>query len=95
MFTASSRTVNTLTFQASSNRSETGHGADSANYSTELGLRGIGGQLFPVIRFSPYLGMGHSYPISNNAQKIVFLPYETSGIMASLGGIRELLTTPK
>jgi regulator of protease activity HflC (stomatin/prohibitin superfamily) len=29
--------------------------------------------------------------ISNNAQKLVFLPYEASGIMASLGGIRELL----
>ena len=26
-----------------------------------------------------------------NAQKLVFLPYEASGIMASLGGIRELL----
>ncbi len=29
--------------------------------------------------------------IATNAQKLVFLPYETSGIMASLGGIRELL----
>ena len=29
--------------------------------------------------------------ITNNAQKIVFLPYEASGIMASLGGIKELL----
>src|SRR5260221_3988168 len=28
--------------------------------------------------------------ISNNAQKIVFLPYESSGIMSSLGGIKEL-----
>jgi regulator of protease activity HflC (stomatin/prohibitin superfamily) len=33
--------------------------------------------------------------ISNNAQKLVFLPYEASNIMASLGGIRELLTTTK
>jgi regulator of protease activity HflC (stomatin/prohibitin superfamily) len=32
--------------------------------------------------------------IANNAQKIVFLPYETSGIMASLGGIKELLQAP-
>src|SRR6266480_1713377 len=31
--------------------------------------------------------------ISTNAQKIVFLPYESSGIMASLGGIKELLQT--
>jgi regulator of protease activity HflC (stomatin/prohibitin superfamily) len=29
--------------------------------------------------------------IATGAQKLVFLPYETSGIMASLGGIRELL----
>jgi regulator of protease activity HflC (stomatin/prohibitin superfamily) len=29
--------------------------------------------------------------ISTNAQKLVFLPYEASGIMASLGGIKELL----
>jgi len=30
--------------------------------------------------------------IATNANKLVFLPYETSGVMASLGGIRELLT---
>jgi regulator of protease activity HflC (stomatin/prohibitin superfamily) len=29
--------------------------------------------------------------ISSGAQKLVFLPYEASGIMASLGGIKELL----
>ena len=29
--------------------------------------------------------------IATNAQKLVFLPYEASGVMASLGGIRELL----
>jgi len=29
--------------------------------------------------------------IANGSQKIVFLPYETSGIMASVGGIKELL----
>ena len=29
--------------------------------------------------------------ISTNAQKLVFLPYEASGIMASLGGIKEIL----
>jgi regulator of protease activity HflC (stomatin/prohibitin superfamily) len=30
--------------------------------------------------------------ISANAQKLVFLPYETSGILSSLGGIKELLS---
>ena len=29
--------------------------------------------------------------IANNAQKLVFLPYEASGVLASLGGIREML----
>jgi regulator of protease activity HflC (stomatin/prohibitin superfamily) len=29
--------------------------------------------------------------IATDAQKLVFLPYETSGVMAALGGIRELL----
>jgi len=31
--------------------------------------------------------------IASGADKVVFLPYEASGIMASLGGIRELLQT--
>jgi len=29
--------------------------------------------------------------IATNAQKLVFLPYEASSVMASLGGIKELL----
>jgi regulator of protease activity HflC (stomatin/prohibitin superfamily) len=32
--------------------------------------------------------------IATNAQKLVFLPYEASGVMASLGGIKELLLAP-
>jgi len=32
--------------------------------------------------------------IANNANKLVFMPYEASGVMASLGGIRELLNVP-
>jgi len=30
--------------------------------------------------------------ISSNSQKLVFLPYEASGIMGSLGGIKEMLS---
>jgi len=33
--------------------------------------------------------------IAGNAQKLVFLPFEASGVMASLGGIRELLEIKK
>jgi regulator of protease activity HflC (stomatin/prohibitin superfamily) len=32
--------------------------------------------------------------IATDAQKLVFLPYEASGVMSSLGGIRELLQMP-
>jgi regulator of protease activity HflC (stomatin/prohibitin superfamily) len=32
--------------------------------------------------------------IATGAQKLVFMPYEASGVIASLGGIRELLQTP-
>ena len=31
--------------------------------------------------------------IASGAQKLVFLPFEATGVMASLGGIRELLQT--
>src|SRR5471032_1526537 len=31
--------------------------------------------------------------IATNAQKLVFLPYEASGVMGALGGLRELLQT--
>ncbi len=33
--------------------------------------------------------------IAVGAQKIVFLPYEASGVMASLGGLKELLEAPQ
>jgi regulator of protease activity HflC (stomatin/prohibitin superfamily) len=33
--------------------------------------------------------------IATNANKLVFLPYEASGVLSSLGGIRELLQAPK
>jgi hypothetical protein len=52
VFTASAQTVNTLTFEASS---ETSHS-------------GMDGQPFPVHQFQPYLPMGRSYPASKNAR---------------------------
>jgi hypothetical protein len=51
IFTASAQTVNTATFEASSMTSRSGQ--DQAP--------------FPVYQFSPYLGMGRSYPVSVNA----------------------------
>ncbi len=67
VFTASSRTVNTLTFEATSNVSASGDSADKTNYAAQLGLAGISGGGFPVVQLGPYLGMGQAYPFSRNA----------------------------
>ncbi|HYM09957.1 MAG TPA: hypothetical protein VEU62_04460 [Bryobacterales bacterium] len=67
VFTASSRTVNTATFEASSQASQSGDLADTTNYAAAIGLSGVGGQSFPLFQLSPYLSMGRSYPLSNNA----------------------------
>src|SRR5207253_6558704 len=54
VFTLSSRSVNTASFDASSNQSSSGNAGNS----------------FPVYRFEPYLGMGRSYPTSRNARTV-------------------------
>jgi len=51
-----------------------------------LGAAGHPAQYLIAQKYLEALGQ-----ISTNAQKLVFLPYEASGIMASLGGIKELL----
>jgi hypothetical protein len=61
VFTASPRTVNTLTFDVSSDRSENQPGLDEA------------GKPFPRYSFSPYLSMGTSYPVSRNARNTIIL----------------------
>ncbi|MFB3827232.1 MAG: hypothetical protein ACE15B_10705 [Bryobacteraceae bacterium] len=53
VFTASPRTVNTIGFDVSS---------DSSRNGAE------GEEPFPVISFSPYLGMGRAYPVSRTAR---------------------------
>ena len=54
--------------------------------SQALGASGSPAQYLIAQKYLEALGQ-----ISTNAQKLVFLPYEASGIMASLGGIKELL----
>jgi regulator of protease activity HflC (stomatin/prohibitin superfamily) len=54
--------------------------------SQALGSAGSPAQYLIAQKYLEALGQ-----ISTNAQKLVFLPYEASGIMASLGGIKELL----
>jgi hypothetical protein len=68
VFTATSRTVNTATIEVSSDRSQSGTAEDTADYGALLGLPGTGLQGFPVFQLSPYLNMGRSYPISENAR---------------------------
>lgn len=67
VFTASSRTVNTLTFEADSNVSTSGANLENTNYAEQIGLGGIGGGGFPVMQLGPYLSMGQAYPFSRNA----------------------------
>ncbi|MES1254985.1 MAG: SPFH domain-containing protein [Acidobacteriota bacterium] len=55
-----------------------------------IGTAGNPAQYLIAQRYLEALGQ-----IATDAQKLVFLPYEASGVMASLGGIRELLqSTP-
>ena len=70
VFTASSRTVNTFTFEVSSNVSSTGSTQDQTNYAETLGLSGISGGGFPVMQLGQYLSMGQSYPFSRNARNV-------------------------
>ena len=56
VFTASARTLNTITLDASTNR---------FNNKPEVDARG---EAFPSYQFSPYLSMGRSYPLSRNAR---------------------------
>ncbi len=53
VFTASARTVNTVSFDAASDTSRNGTPGEDP---------------FPVISFAPYLGMGRGYPVSRTAR---------------------------
>jgi regulator of protease activity HflC (stomatin/prohibitin superfamily) len=55
-----------------------------------LGTTGSPAQYLIAQKYLEALGQ-----ISDNANKLVFLPYEASGIMSSLGGIKEILLPTK
>ncbi len=67
VFTISPRTVNSFSFEASSNAS-TGGASVRRHFAADLGLKGVPGEGFPNFRFQPYLSMGRSYPISRTAR---------------------------
>jgi regulator of protease activity HflC (stomatin/prohibitin superfamily) len=54
-----------------------------------LGASGSPAQFLIAQKYLEALGK-----IATDADKLVFLPYEASGVLASLGGIKELLTVP-
>lgn len=65
-FTISPQSVNTLTVEASSDRSQ--DISASSDFAGQLGVTGPGSDVFPVISFWPYIGMGNSNPESRNAR---------------------------
>jgi len=73
VFTASNRTVNTFSFEASSNTSDSGDAQDQINYASAMGLSGIPGNGFPLMQLESYLSMGQSYPFSRNARNVFTL----------------------
>jgi hypothetical protein len=67
IFTLSPRTINTFTFEASSNGSHSGMG-DQMDYPGLIGLQGSPGTAFPYLGFSNYLSMGNRTPLANNVR---------------------------
>jgi hypothetical protein len=66
VFTLSPRTVNTLSFDASSNGAVTGS-KDQTDYPSLIGLSGSRGTAFPLFYFSEvYMSMGQWAPLSRN-----------------------------
>ena len=70
VFTVSPSTVNTFSFEGSSERSLTGREGSTA-YPAVLGLAGDPGKPFPVFTFSSeYLAMGQSAPVARNVRNV-------------------------
>jgi len=67
VFTASARTVNTFSFEAVTDGSQTGS-EDQTDYPALLGLKGTYGAAFPGFSFSPYVSTGRGSPESRNTR---------------------------
>jgi hypothetical protein len=67
VFTVSARTVNTFSFEASTDGSENGSD-DDTSYPDLIGLTGSPGKDFPVLNLGPYLAMGRYNPTSKNVR---------------------------
>ncbi|HOL73844.1 MAG TPA: hypothetical protein PKW45_20535 [Bryobacteraceae bacterium] len=67
VFTASARTVNTFTFEASTSGTRNSS-EDDTDYPTLLGLTGSPGKEFPILSLGPYLSMGRYNPTSKDVR---------------------------
>lgn len=65
--------------------------AQAEAQAIELVSKALGGGSSPAQYLIAQKYLEALSSIANGSQKIVFLPYEASGIMASVGGIKELL----
>jgi len=73
VFTVSPATVNTVTFEAVREGSESGT-PEERDLAAELGLTGVSGAAFPVFDVrADYLDMGRSYPLSKNYRNVYTL----------------------
>lgn len=66
VFTASPQSVNTATAEVYSDMSEAT--TDGENVPSMLGLKGVGGDVWPVVQLGSYLSMGRSSPASRHAR---------------------------
>lgn len=67
VFTISPKTVNTFSFEASTDGSKSGLN-DATDYPAQIGLQGAGGSAFPLFELGDYLQMGHWTPMSSNVR---------------------------
>lgn len=67
VFTVTPRILNTLSFEAVTDGSESGE-REGVNYAELLGLRAPALRAFPIFRFATYLPMGRGSPVSKNVR---------------------------
>ncbi len=80
-FTKSAGAVNTLSFDARSDRSESSRPGEEGARDA-IGLRGPLSSAFPVFRFADYMGMGRTNPTAVSAHNYYYL---TEGLSLRIG----------
>ena len=70
VLTLSSRTVNNVTFEATTEASRSGESTADLNAESLLGLHNSGGGGFPLFQLGAYLPMGKAFPTSRNTRNV-------------------------